>query len=240
MQKQEKFEGEKELRKRLSDALTSEKEYREMLAASLKTSWQFFPEVMLAARREEWLAVGRSCASLNRPRVARIVGELYGRLGKATPVVLFLDSPMSCMMTCALLRDQLGDQLHGQLWDQLRSQLSDQLRGQLWDQLSDQLRDQLRAYLCGNLWCAWEAFYAAAGEIVGGYESALQNHLDLWCRQAREMHLWWPYSNVALISERPRKLHLDQEGKLHHETDLAIEYADGWGIFAQHGVRQKS
>lgn len=36
MPKQEKFEGEKELRRRLSDALAAEKEYREMFASRME------------------------------------------------------------------------------------------------------------------------------------------------------------------------------------------------------------
>ncbi|WP_210249241.1 DUF6745 domain-containing protein, partial [Agrobacterium vitis] len=50
------------------------------------------------------------------------------------------------------LVDQLGGQLRDQLRDQLWGQLGGQLRDQLWDQLGGQLRDQLWDQLGGQLW----------------------------------------------------------------------------------------
>ena len=45
-----------------------------------------------------------------------------------------------------------------------------------------------------------------------------------------------PYENVCLISDRPRKLHLNHQYHLHADGELAIEFADGEGFYAYEGV----
>jgi len=40
------------------------------------------------------------------------------------------------------------------------------------------------------------------------------------------------------VSERPRWIDRDKNGKLHAETRNAIEWPDGWGLHVIHGQRQ--
>jgi len=48
---------------------------------------------------------------------------------------------------------------------------------------------------------------------------------------------WWiPYENVAVVSDRPKELHLDSEGRLHSHSRPAIEFRDGWKYYASHGM----
>lgn len=55
-------------------------------------------------------------------------------------------------------------------------------------------------------------------------------------RVARSAGMWWPMLDAVVLSERPRELHLDSEGRLHRATGPAISYPDGWGMHAWHGT----
>ena len=46
-----------------------------------------------------------------------------------------------------------------------------------------------------------------------------------------------PFENVCIISDRPCRLERDAAGHLHCETAAAMEYRDGWKIWAWHGLR---
>lgn len=47
---------------------------------------------------------------------------------------------------------------------------------------------------------------------------------------------WWaPYKNACLVSERHSAIRFGDQGRLHSETNLAIEYPDGRGVAANHG-----
>lgn len=48
---------------------------------------------------------------------------------------------------------------------------------------------------------------------------------------------WWiPYDTIAVVSDRPCSLHIDDEGNLHSHNSPAIECRDGWKYYASHGV----
>jgi hypothetical protein len=50
---------------------------------------------------------------------------------------------------------------------------------------------------------------------------------------------WWPFEQMAILTERPCVLDLtrDQQGRLHHPTGPLAAYPDGWGVWAWHGLR---
>jgi hypothetical protein len=48
---------------------------------------------------------------------------------------------------------------------------------------------------------------------------------------------WWPFEGAIIMTERPTRLTRDDRGRLHNESDMAIQYGDGWGVYAWHGVR---
>lgn len=53
---------------------------------------------------------------------------------------------------------------------------------------------------------------------------------------AREAGWWWPYENLAVISERPTALHRDEAGRLDCADGPAVGYADGFAIYAWRGM----
>jgi hypothetical protein len=46
---------------------------------------------------------------------------------------------------------------------------------------------------------------------------------------------WW-HENVLALSDRPKHINRDAEGRLHCENGSSIEYRDGWALYHWHGV----
>jgi len=53
---------------------------------------------------------------------------------------------------------------------------------------------------------------------------------------ARTAGWWWPYANVAILTDRPVELHRDHVGRLHAAVGPALRYADGFEVHAWHGM----
>lgn len=45
----------------------------------------------------------------------------------------------------------------------------------------------------------------------------------------------FPFENICIICDRPSKLSLDSEGRLHAEGEPAIQFADGYSVYSYHG-----
>jgi uncharacterized protein DUF6745 len=54
---------------------------------------------------------------------------------------------------------------------------------------------------------------------------------------ARSAGWWWPHRGGVVLCERPCRLERDAQGRLHAADGPAVQYPDGWAIWAWHGVR---
>ncbi len=153
-----------------------------------------------------------------------------------------------------LLERRLRNSLAPQLSLPLRTQLETELLIPLWYRLQHQLRRELRDQLLNEfgtyktgfnrshlevlsgefLGCDIQVFYKFCQELGVRYEDEDSALLDLWMNLRRSLHWWLPCDGIVFISEQPITLHLDEQGRLHSDTEMACKYSDGWGFYASH------
>ena len=143
------------------------------------------------------------------------------------------------------LRANLGDNLRANLWANLRANLWDNLGvnlgDDLWDNLGDNLRDNQIRYVSMHFWGSFEAYWIAYYlfpylHIKQIYTSDQVELLNGWATIARNSGLWYPYGRICFVCDRPSALYLDEQGRLHNELGMAMEFSDGYGFYAWHGV----
>jgi hypothetical protein len=52
---------------------------------------------------------------------------------------------------------------------------------------------------------------------------------------ARSSGLWWPFEHVAVMSDRPAEVHVNERYLLHRDDGPAVVFRDGWNVFAWNG-----
>ncbi|MGK7902550.1 MAG: DUF6745 domain-containing protein [Hormoscilla sp.] len=71
------------------------------------------------------------------------------------------------------------------------------------------------------------------------------NALKVIDSQKVSYHFWkviqecgwiFPFKNLCIVCDRPRKMNLDNQHRLHAEGEPAVEYADGFSIYAYQGL----
>jgi hypothetical protein len=77
----------------------------------------------------------------------------------------------------------------------------------------------------------WLAFYHFFDEYLTPNELCVLAHFN------ERVSGYWLGTERAVLVRRPHLLALDQEGRLHSTTGQCLEYRDGWGFYAWHGVR---
>lgn len=77
-------------------------------------------------------------------------------------------------------------------------------------------------------------FYDFFAQVCGVEDCKRLEGLNLVAQAAG---WWWAYDTLAIITERPSKLSLDDRGRLHSDADWAILYPDGFGFCVVHGVQ---
>jgi hypothetical protein len=194
-------------------------------------------EAQFPAIREKWLKVGRRSSKESRfqPDAWDGVCEAYEMAGKKKPLIYFwLRSPLELYFARSILRlghAQLRDQLSGQLSDQLRGQLRDQLRGQLSNQLSEDLNSSWMWWFPGQFDAWWISFYEGAKNYCNF------DRLKGVIKATENCCMWMPFEQIVFFSASPTNLDVDEQGRPHKTDGPAMGFADGFGVYAWHGVR---
>ena len=85
---------------------------------------------------------------------------------------------------------------------------------------------------------SWLGIHEYARSVLG-LKNETAPLLGLWLVAANAGWLL-PHQHTCWLSERPRVLHGDAAGRLHHASGPALRFADGWSVFAWKGVEVPS
>ncbi len=102
---------------------------------------------------------------------------------------------------------------------------------------SASLRISWHGWLGGQLWAYWpafEGFFREVCKLTLGKD--LTRAASAYAATSEHAGYWWPNKRFIIACDRPRSIKRDPNGQLHSETGLAIEYRDGWGLYAWHGT----
>lgn len=85
---------------------------------------------------------------------------------------------------------------------------------------------------CGSMDAAGISLHACL-KYLGADVSRIEGIMDV----AETCGWWFPYEDLAIISDRPTVMALDHTLQLHNPTGPALRYPDGWSVYALNGVR---
>ncbi len=158
------------------------------------------------------------------------------------------------------LRSELESQLQRQLPSQLENLLYNALQRQLWTSLCEELDREIyrksSQHLSGTLrkeiyWktlgeqlnnCIHPELWACYGSLLDYCISVLNlphsygKNWIVFQSLVRDCGWIYPYDKVCVVCERPIALSVDSNYRLHAEGKPAVQFADGFSIYAYHGV----
>lgn len=89
----------------------------------------------------------------------------------------------------------------------------------------------------GNLDAPWLCHRTFCASLIPDLDEDLKKHLSEWDQLCRSTGPCYPYTNYCLMTERPVRALRDEQDLLHSEDGPALQYKDGFAVYAIHGVR---
>ena len=119
-------------------------------------------ELKMIEVKDYWLNYINSCKnSINREKAKIGIDWLYSSIGKESPIIIYLDSPMGCQIGVNYLKNWLKDidlsQVKSQVWSQVESQVESQVRSQVESQVLSQVRSQVESQVESQVWSQVES-----------------------------------------------------------------------------------
>jgi hypothetical protein len=138
----------------------------------------------------------------------------------------------------ASVRDSVGSSVR----DSVRDSIWDSVRSSVWASVGASVRDSVWSSVRDSIWDSaygshdshWLGFYDYLNDVVK-LEAHTEKLKGLWMI-AQSANWFLPHENICWISERHNICKL-KEGRIHADGGPAIQYPDGFSIWALNGVR---
>ncbi|BCY11149.1 DUF6745 domain-containing protein [Actinoplanes sp. L3-i22] len=187
----------------------------------------WFASVAGELRAQGW-APGETAGSSVRRRVRT---EPWAAARKAAVAALGADgwaqlSAAAGRRSWALVMDLVAGRL--------RLRLGDDLVADLPHEAGRAARRPVLDAIYGQHDGTWLSTFEAADRLCP--EAGLTDGLTGLAEVARHAGWWWANERVAVLTERPRLLARDNVGRLHRGEGAALEFADGYGLWAWRGM----
>lgn len=85
------------------------------------------------------------------------------------------------------------------------------------------------------MWNSWTAYVSFFRDVMG-WEDEVLDRFSVDEDICKSVGWTWWHEDVLALSDRPKIILRDEEGRLHSQKGKAIEYRDGWGFSCWHGV----
>jgi hypothetical protein len=220
------------------------------LTVSLTPEHQNFIETC----RHDWGTLANSTKPIEPAKASTAIKNLCDILGLETPEITFCSSPHEM-----LSRLQISKQMHkNESIEKLTKQLENALRPFIFIvelsqeilraiEWEDQLKQQLQAIFSDSSnysWIVTPKYLVNALTIadfcVSGLGIVLESESQKLLAAVKQLLVecgWiFMFENTCIVCDRPVKLLLDRESRLHAEAESAIEFSDGYKIYSNHGV----
>ena len=218
-------------------------------------------KALIPIYRDKWINIALSTEPIDRQKATEVVKRAYALISLSEPEIIFCDNPYAADRKWNELArqqkenekrsTQLSRQLENELYkklvtpvfDEVTTSIEYKLYNLLWDELITPLDSQLIYVMSEFGCCIQPEEWAGAGSYIDFCFSVL----NLNC--THELAKWsvlhslvkycgriYPYEEIAFVCDRPRKLSFDRKNRLHAEGEPAISFADGFSVYAYHGV----
>ena len=206
-----------------------------------------FPEFV-----QKWTQIGLSTEPANRREAEIGITEAYHVAGLEKPMIVWCGSPLAQGLTRALVfnleksglqiaasvRASVGASVMDSVWASVMASVWDSVGDSVMASVRDSVWDSVWASVCGQHDAGWLSFYD-----FFRVAAALDTETNKLCgilRVAQSAGWWLLHEKICWVAERHTTLKRDDQGRLHCETGPAVQYPDGWSIYASHGVRLPS
>lgn len=161
---------------------------------------------------EKYRNIGLSTRPTDKVRAEKALRASYKYLKMQDPEIRWVESPIKGAIMAA-----------------------QEAKGSM-DVTVEEVRDQASKASYGQ----FEAYWVSTPSFIA-YELPVKRDelIDIVNEIVEEVNVYWTFEDLIIACEKPKSIHMQNE-KLHNPDGLAIEYNDGWGVFAIEGERYPS
>src|SRR3990167_8894364 len=135
----------------------------------------------------------------------------------------------------------------------IRANIEENIRANIWANIGENIRANIRANIWANIrdnklkyietfsWCQHDINWIGYYKYFEKYGLLPTDNnfkiFNIWYDLACSCGWCYTFENMVFVCEKPLKLFLNQQDRLHMDGGMAIEYSDGYGLWILNGIR---
>ena len=184
----------------------------------------------------KWIEIGLSTEPANFELAEDAALRAYDLIGNKRPqLVLRASSPFDATVKGAVAVAQLSAGVPVTADTMGRAEARSLLK-RVAKRNGCELKDVLYNSGISALWAGFASFATFFRDVCGLDDPVFLKNLQVNEDLVRSCGWTWWHEEVVVISDRPRVIRRDDEGRLHGENGPSMEYPDGWALYNWHGV----
>ena len=208
-------------------------------------------EAMIPVYTEKYISLGLSTKKLpqDKTHLNDLISKVYENGGRTPPkFILYSRSPLESVRmyryieTLAILGDSRDvpdvstDFVLNPGWEQELAEKVKLLTPDQKEELNSITRTAIDNFCYGSHDAGWVAFYDYFREVcrLKGLE-----RIEPIKALVGEVGWYIPGNNICFVAQNPVEIHI-QDGKLHNDKGAAVQYEDGFSVYAVNGERKAS
>lgn len=211
----------------------------------------------MAEWRDKWIQIGLCTDPADRATFEAAIAQCYRAAGLPpprrvvwvqSPIVLALAAPIASLLLSRQRGDAVRDAVGGAVGDAVDGAVGVAVRDAVDGAVGDAVRGAIsRSWyriIGGQFWVGGWGWYGSPSvatfflDVCGlDLSEDMQTRARAYAATASSACWWWPHRDFVMVCDRPRLIQRDAAGRLHREDGPAVEFRDGWGVHAWHGVR---
>ncbi len=210
-------------------------------------------EAMMRPWAEKWIAIGLSTGKSDKPKTEEAIRKCYkfASLDDSIPIV-WTTSPisgafsasisMNLLTVSASVHAAVSDAVNVAVRDAVSDAVHDAVRASVRDAVSDAVHDTVsnkkiewHNWIGGTMWCSWDAHISFLIDVCNlELPEELNKRFSAIRTVTENCSYWLPNKSFCIVCAKPSRL-ITVNNKLHCLDGKAIEFSDGWGIYALEG-----
>ncbi|MDZ8188595.1 MAG: hypothetical protein RMX96_27540 [Nostoc sp. ChiSLP02] len=209
--------------------------------------------------QEKWRNIALSTERIDEEKAENAIKEAYALINLSEPEVIFCDSPLEAkeiILASYKLGRGISNQFNIKLLEQLKEELINRSGYELsiflevWEEkLEEELSSKIWFYIMLHSeiekhiyepWLRieqWISYGSCFDFCISILDLAHSNKIwQVFQALVSYCGLIIPFEQIAIICNRPIKISFDNQQRLHAEGKAAVQFADGFSLYASHGV----
>ncbi len=138
------------------------------------------------------------------------------------------------------IQNNIKDNIRENIWENIWVSIGENIEANILNSIENICKSKLKKIQTYSFcqhdisWIAYYKYFEKYGLLQKDKDFEI---IDIWYDLACSCGWCYTFENIVFVCEKPSEIHLNDNGQLHNDGDIALKYSDGYGLYMLNGIK---